>query len=64
MMIPSTIAAALEMIETEFVFQFAVLLFDRPAPPRHADEVLQRRRRREIQEVRLSLAVRHERALA
>lgn len=32
MMMPAKPAAAFKMIETEFVFKFAVILFDLPAP--------------------------------
>ncbi len=43
---PADKRAALEVIEPEFVFQFFVLLFDRPAVMRQADQRRQRRRRR------------------
>ena len=36
---------ALEMIESEFRFEFLILLFDRPALMRQADQLRQRRGR-------------------
>jgi hypothetical protein len=38
---PAPIRAALEMIEAEVVFEFPILLFDRPAAARERDEIAQ-----------------------
>ena len=48
---PPVKGAAFEMIEAEFVLQFGVLLFDRPALMSQAHERLERPRRRQMDEV-------------
>jgi len=49
--LPSRIRAALEMIEAEFGFEILIVLFDRPALMRQVDELGQRGRRRQRDEV-------------
>ena len=48
---PALIGAAFEVIEAEVVFQLAILLFDGPAAARERDEVDERRRRRQMEQV-------------
>ena len=50
---PADKRTPLEVIEPEFVLQFLVLLLDRPAVMRQADQGFQRRGRRQRNEVRL-----------
>ena len=63
MAMPAGKRAALEVIEAEFVLQFLILLFDRPAMMRQADQRPQRRGRRQRDEVRLDARRRAEIAL-
>ena len=48
---PSGERAPLEMIETELGLEVLILLLDRPALMRQADDLDQRRRRRQIDEI-------------
>lgn len=52
---PALIRAPFEVIEAEIVFEFAILLFDRPAAAGERDQVDQRRGRREVEQVVLPL---------
>ena len=51
--VPPDKRPALEVIQSQFVLQFLVLLLDRPTLMRELDERLERRRRRQRHEVRL-----------
>lgn len=48
---PAPIGAALEVVEAEVVLEFAILPFDRPATARERDPVVDRRGRRQVQQV-------------
>ena len=48
---PAAIAPAFTMIEPEVIFEFAVLLLDGPAASGQRDEVRERRRRREVEQI-------------
>ena len=48
---PALIGAPLKMIEPQIVFELAILLFDRPAAAGERDEVDQRRRVRQVEQV-------------
>jgi hypothetical protein len=50
---PARVGAALEMIEPEVVFELAILLFDRPAAAGERDEVDERRRAGQVEQVLL-----------
>src|SRR5436190_19427233 len=50
MMLPAGIRPSLEMIESQFGFEFLILLFDRPALVREGDQRTQRRVRRQMHE--------------
>jgi hypothetical protein len=49
--LPAGERAALEVIEPEFVFQFLILLLDRPALVRESHEGAQQRRGRQVHQV-------------
>jgi hypothetical protein len=51
---PALIGAAFEVIEAEVVLQLAILLLDGPAAARERDQVDERRRRGEVQQVVLA----------
>src|SRR3970282_1267330 len=55
---PALIGAALEMIEAEIIFELAILLFDRPAAAGERDEVDERRRLRQVEQVVLPFVAR------
>jgi len=55
MMRPALTGAPFEVIESEIVFEFEVLLFDGPATPRQRDEVDERRGDGEVQQIVLPL---------
>ena len=50
MMLPARIGAAFEVVEPEFGLELLVLLLDRPALVRESDQLLHRRRDRQIDE--------------
>ena len=49
-MLPAGIRAAFEVVEAEFGFELLILLLDRPALMRESDQLLQRRRGRQMDE--------------
>src|SRR3954463_12317442 len=49
--LPARQTAAFEVVETEFVFQFLILLLDRPALVRQLDDRAQRRGRGQVHQV-------------
>src|SRR3989442_12459827 len=50
-MVPTAERAAFEMVPAEFVLEFSVLLFDRPAAPRERDQRFERGRGIQIEHV-------------
>src|SRR5260221_14582783 len=60
---PTAMTAAFEMVETEFVLELAILLLDRPPTAGERDQVVQRGRRVEVEQVVFPFVV-HQRALA
>ena len=54
-MSPALKAAPFEMLKPEVVLEFAVLLFDRPAAARERDQIDQRCRGRQVQQIVLPL---------
>jgi hypothetical protein len=52
---PARVRAPFEVIKAEVVFALAILLLDRPSAAGQRDEVHQRRRRRQVQQVVLPL---------
>ena len=60
---PAPIAAALEMIDAQFILELPILLLDGPAAARHGHQVVERRGGVEIQQVVLPGVV-GQRALA
>jgi hypothetical protein len=58
-MTPSAERAAFETVPTQFVFEFAVLLFDRSSAPREVDQRFERGRGIQIEQVVLPVALGH-----
>src|SRR6266851_4612894 len=58
MVLPARIGAAFEMVETQFAFQLLILLLDGPSLMRKGHEGSQRGARRQMDEVRLDVAIR------
>jgi hypothetical protein len=56
MMIPASITAFFEMIEAEFVLQLSIMLFDGPPGAGEPNELAERRRCRQVQQVGFAFA--------
>ena len=55
MVLPAAITPAFEVVETQVILEFAILLFDRPATARQRDEIAQGRRVRQVDQVERAL---------